>query len=467
MDRNDRVIKTTIIYFMGNFASKILGFILLPIYTAYLSSADYGTVDILMSALPLIAPIFTMQVTESVFRFLMTDETRDDRSKTFTNALAVFVFGLSVFAILYFPIGIFLKFQYVFLFFVYFLATYLGIFLQQVVRGFHRTVEYALSDFIFAAVNAILNIFLLIGPGLGGESLLISSIAGSLVISILMALRTKIWQYIDLKKISKEEIKKQLKFGLPLIPTQIAWWVIGLLGKYILISFHDASDNGILAVTYKFPNLIILINSIFLKAWIENVITEFEAEDRDEFFNRGLTSFTVFTVSMTACLLPAIKIYNLLTIGGEYKDAWIFVPLLMIGSSFNSLATFLGAVYTASMKTKIALITTMISALCNVVLSFALIPLFSIWGVAISNMISFAVLYFIRIKSVGNIINLKIDFPKLIPSLLLLMITLFVYYTLNIYWQIVAAGILVLFTLYLNRNLVLHLWNYARKNIKF
>lgn len=463
MNRNDRVIRTTIIYFIGNFASRLLGFILLPLYTAYLTSADYGTVDILLSTLPLIAPIFTMQVTESVFRFLMTDKTDEARRTTITNALAIFITGILVFTILYIPFLWKLKFSYGILFLAYFATTYIGIFLQQVLRGFQRTVEYALTGVISTVVHAALNIFLLVKVGLGGEALLFSSIGGSLVITFYMIKRTKIWRYLDAKKLSKVEVKRQLKFGIPLIPNQIAWWIISLLGKYILTYYHGVADNGILAVANKFPNLITIVNSIFLQAWTESIIKEYSSDDRDKFFSDGLVKFAIFTFSMAACLLPAIKVYNVIAISGDFSYAWKFVPILAIGSSFNSLAAFLGTIYTASMKTKQAFTTTMIAAVTNLIMSILLIPLLSIWGVVISNMTSFIVFYFVRIKSISNIISLKINYHKLIPSLALLSISIFVYYTSSVYNQIFAILILGIAALYLNRDILLNLLSFITK----
>lgn len=465
MNRNERVIKTTLIYFVGNFASKILGFILLPLYTTYLTKIEFGTVDILMSTLPLIAPIFTMQVTESVFRFLMTGKSDNDRKMTITNALAIFMIGFIVFIFLYLPLLYHFGFNYGILFLLYYLVTYIGVFLQQVLRGLQKTVDYAVTGVISTVVHVVLNIFLLTVLGLGGEALLLSSIAGSMVIIVYAVFRTRLWIYIDIHELSKTEINRQLKFGLPLIPNQIAWWVIGLLGKYILLYYHGVADNGVLAVASKFPNLLTIVSAVFLQAWTENVIKEYNSQDRDIFFKNGLMSFTIFMISTATFLLPIIKIYNILTIKGDFENTWKFIPILIIGSVFNSLATFLGTIYTASTKTRMAFTTTIIAALSNLLLSLILIPKLNIWGVVISNMMSFIVFYFARIKSVNSIIKLEIDFREIIPSLVLLIISIFVYYCLNTIFQIFSIMIFGVSVLYLNRKIVVNVFNYAtRKN---
>lgn len=465
MGRGSRVIKTTAIYFVGNFASKLLSFFLLPLYTAYLTSEDFGNVDLLISTLPLIAPIFTMQVTEAVFRFLCTDEDLEDKKKTITNSLVIFLVGIIVFIILYIPFVIRFNWTYSVLFFVYFLITYLGIFFQQILRGLQRTAEYALTGVISTIVHATINILLIVKFGMGGESLLIASIAGSLVVAIFIALRIRIWQFIKFKKISKLEIQRQLKYGAPLIPNQISWWIIGLLGKYILLYFHGSSDNGILAVASKFPGLLTTINSIFFLAWTENVIREFDSEDRDEYYSNGFAIYSKFTFSSAACLLPLVKIYNITTISGQFIDAWKYVPILIIGTLFNSLAAFLGTVYTASMKTKDAFTTTIIAAVSNLILSLVMIPMFSIWGVVLANMLSFIVLFFARTKSINKIITFDLKITNMICSVLLLIVSIIGYYALGMGGQIILLLIFTIAALIINKSIVLEVISFI-KNLK-
>lgn len=462
MGRGSRVIKTTAIYFIGNFASKLLAFFLLPLYTAYLTSEDFGNVDLLISTLPLIAPIFTVQVTEAVFRFLCTDEDLEGKKKTITNSLVIFLVGIIVFIILYVPFVIQFNLTYALLFFVYFLVTYLGIFFQQIMRGLQKTAEYALTGVISTIVHATINILLIVKFGMGGESLLIASIAGSLVVAIFIALRIRVWQFIKFKKISKLEIQRQLKYGAPLIPNQISWWIIGLLGKYILLYFHGSSDNGILAVASKFPGLLTTINSIFFLAWTENVIREFDSEDRDEYYSNGFAIYSKFTFSSATCLLPLVKIYNITTISGQFIDAWKYVPILILGTLFNSLAAFLGTVYTASMKTKDAFTTTIIAAVSNLILSLFMIPILSIWGVVLANMLSFIVLFFVRIKSVNKIITFGFRITNIISSTLLLIVSIIGYYTLGMGGQIILLLIFTIAALIINKSIVLEVISFIK-----
>lgn len=457
MSRQGRMIKTTIIYFIGNFASKLLSFFLLPLYTAYLTREDFGQVDLFISTLPLIAPIFTMQVTESVFRFLCTNKNEEERKKTITNSLLIFVIGVLIFILLYIPFVIRVNLRYAILFFLYFIITYIGIFSQQVLRGLQRNLEYAINGIIITIIQASLNIILIVKYGMGGESLLIAAMGASLVIAIIVTIRIKLWTLINFKLASKDEIKKQLLYGVPLIPNQICWWVIGLLGKYILLYFSGTGDNGILAVASKFPGLLTTVNSIFFLAWTENIIKEFEAEDRDEYFSKAFVKFFILSISVAACLLPIIKIYNIITISEEFIEAWKYIPILYLGAIFNGFSSFLGTVYTASMQTKAAFTTTIISAISNLIISLVLIPFLSIWGVALANMISFIILFTVRIKSVRKIVKVKINNFQLIPSTVLIFVAIFVYYKFNLVGQIIFIIISGMVSIWLNKEVIMGL----------
>ena len=120
MERNKRLFKTTIIYFIGTFGSKLLVFFLMPLYSAYLSTEQFGTVNLITNIVPLVGPVFTLQVTETIFRFLCTSKGEDEKKKYITNSFIIFLIGMSTFMLMYIPICIITKFQYAYLFILYF-----------------------------------------------------------------------------------------------------------------------------------------------------------------------------------------------------------------------------------------------------------------------------------------------------------------------------------------------------------
>ena len=409
MNRNNRMLKTTLIYFIGNFGSKLLSFLLLPLYTYWLKPEQFGEIDLIINIVPLIGPIFTLQTSETIFRFLFECNTVEEKKYNITNAFFIYICGMICFFILYIPYCILTNFKYSILFGIYFMMLYLSLFIQQLMRGFQKNILYSSSGIISALIHGVTNIILI--KIIAEKSLLVAPILSAITISILGILKIKLFSFLDFKLIDLQIIKKQLKYSLPLVPNQICWWFNGAVGKYIINFFIGTSANGVLAVATKFPALISTITLIYFLAWAENSIYEFKSKDRDEYFSKNLNGLIEFLLFSIGGVLIVIKIYFHYTINGKYLEAFYIIPILLVAVLFNSIATFLGSIYTASQNTKGAFYTTIYAGISNIVLSFVMVPKFRIYGYALANLFSFIIFSFVRFKSIKKMCNIQIKFP--------------------------------------------------------
>ncbi|MDP4381190.1 hypothetical protein, partial [Escherichia coli] len=76
---------------------------LLPLYTYWLSPEQFGEIDLILNIVPLIGPIFTLQTTETIFRFLFECKTEKEKKINITNAFVIYMCGIIVFFVLYIP----------------------------------------------------------------------------------------------------------------------------------------------------------------------------------------------------------------------------------------------------------------------------------------------------------------------------------------------------------------------------
>lgn len=436
MNRNKRMIKTTMIYFIGNFGSKLLSFFLLPLYTSVLEPERFGSVDLILSVVPLIGPVFTLQTTESIFRFLFNCKNEQERKKAITSAFFIYLVGIGAFLICFIPYAIVTDFAYTTIFCMYFIALYLGIFNQQVLRGIQKNVQYAITGVLSTFVQAIVNIALI--HSLKETSLLIAPLVASIVISVYGIWQTKLWEYIDFKCLTQNEIKKQLKYSLPLVPNQICWWFNGIVGKYIVNHFVGISANGIIALATRFPNLVSVVMQIYFLAWTENSIYEIDSEDKDEYFSENFNGLLLFLIVGISGLILIIRLYMEFMVSDQYEEANRIIPLLFISMLLNAAATFLGTVYTASMKTKDAFSTTIYAAIANIVSSFILIPIIGIYGYPLANIISYGIFVLVRLESVKKFVNITIYFSRMVLPLILLSCSMIAYYCFK------TSGIIIL-----------------------
>ena len=71
MNKKKQFAKTTIIIFFGKVCTQLISFFLLPLYTAYLATAEYGLVDLIQTYVTLLVPIITLELEMSIFRYLI------------------------------------------------------------------------------------------------------------------------------------------------------------------------------------------------------------------------------------------------------------------------------------------------------------------------------------------------------------------------------------------------------------
>ncbi|HFM6589426.1 TPA: oligosaccharide flippase family protein, partial [Enterococcus faecium] len=92
MSKTKYLIKNMGILTISNFSSKILVFLLVPLYTSVLSTTEYGTYDLTISTATLLFPILTLNIVDAVMRFLMDK----DKNKKNIASIAIKVIFLSV-----------------------------------------------------------------------------------------------------------------------------------------------------------------------------------------------------------------------------------------------------------------------------------------------------------------------------------------------------------------------------------
>lgn len=69
MGKYKKLIENSGIFFIANFGSKVITFLLVRFYTEYLTTSEYGVADVITTTVSLAIPIITLCITEAVLRF--------------------------------------------------------------------------------------------------------------------------------------------------------------------------------------------------------------------------------------------------------------------------------------------------------------------------------------------------------------------------------------------------------------
>ena len=266
-ERKKGLVKNTIILITGSFSSKILAFILIPMYTNYFLPSDFGEVDLYLTILSMLYIIFSLQSIESAFRFIQDCTNKKETISTITNAIVTALAGIFAFSIIMIIIGLITTFQYSYLFIAYVTTSIFANQFLHAIRGMNKTISYVTVGVISTVISASCNILFVAGIGMGAKALIITPIIANTIVISIIFYKEKFKQYLKVSAINIEVIKEQLNFSLPLIPNAISIWLLSSIGRFVLLFFYDTNAVGLLAFVLKFPMLLDAISRIFHMAW--------------------------------------------------------------------------------------------------------------------------------------------------------------------------------------------------------
>lgn len=382
-----KLVKNSGLFMIANFGSKFLSFLLVPFYTHVLSTGEYGTVDTLISTVSLFSPIATLGIGDVIIMFLAKKEY--ETKKIFANATALIITGNVLVSFVYpflFLSDIFRDYILYFILLVITSSVY-GV-LQMYARGTDKVAACAFSGVLYTLVLALSNIMLLLWLRWGIIGYLLSTVLAYAFPAVYLLLVVKN-KSLRLSLFDKSLMRNILRLSIPLMPTGILWTLMNLSDKYAILWFVGTSGNGIYAVAHKIPTIISVVYGIFQQAW---QLTTFELDSKEERSAAYSKIFELLTCVMfcfAAALIIINKIYILYFCDESYISAWKISPILMYSSVMNCISGLLGSNYLIMHDTKAALRVTAVGAAINVILNFALVPIWGLYGAAIATVIGY------------------------------------------------------------------------------
>lgn len=452
MNKKKELAKNTIIIFLGKVCTQLISFLLLPLYTSYLITEEYGFVDLVTTYVTLIVPIITMELEMSVFRYLVDcRKDKDEKKRVFSNNFIILLASLGIFIVLYLIVSCFWKFDYRYLIlFDIVICTFSGNFLQ-IARGVGRTIDYAISCIITGVSTILLNILLIVVFKLGAFGMITSMAVANGFGAVYLFIRLKMWQYIDFKKKDKKLIKEMYKYSIPLVPNGISWWIVNVSDRTIITAILGAAANGIYAVSNKFPTILSSLLGIFNLSWSESAALHINSPDRDEFFSDVCNTMTKLFTCLGVGMIAVMPFVFPLLVNHSYDEAFYYIPILVLGSVFNVVICLYSAVYIAKKMTKQVAMTSIIGAVINLVVNLVLIRYIGLFAAALSTAISYFVMMMYRHFDLKKYMTITYEKGLVIKTVLIFVFAIVLYYQRNIWLDLVSLVVVVIYAVLMNK----------------
>ncbi|MBQ2974733.1 MAG: flippase [Clostridia bacterium] len=434
-----KLAKNTVVFMVGNFGSKLISFVIVPLYTYVLTTEEYGIIDLFTTTINLILPFMILGLNEAVLRFLAGKEMK--KETVASDCFVVFLLNsLIVWALYPLYSGLPALGEHAFLFTVLLTVMAFNQVFLQYLRGNGQTVAFAMNGIIITAVTVLANLFFLLYLKMGIKGYLLAFIIAQLCSAVEIIFASKLWRDIRFKHINKKMLREMLSYCLPLIPGSLMWWVMNAGDKYMINYFIDASANGIYSVAHKFPTIINMFYAVFMQAWQLSAIEEKKSDSSSGFHSNVYRYILAVLAIVGSGIILVSKPLYLYVMESEFKIAWQSVPLLIIAQVFSCLTGFFGTVYVVEKKTKKALITTMCGAIANLAFNLVLIPKFGLIGAAAGTMLGYTVAASMRMLDTKKYINIDLKIKKVLPAVaVLLMQTGFLFADLGVWVYIIQV----------------------------
>lgn len=472
MKKEKELVKNTFIILFGKLCTQFLSFLLLPLYTSVLEPSEYGVADLITTYVTLIIPVITLQLEMALFRELI--DVRNNKSKQreiVTSGICGIIFNLLISIILISIVNIFISIPFKLYIILTVASSIFSNLLLQIARGRGDTVGYSVGSMVAAVSTIGCNILFLVVLNFKIEGLLLSTALGNLLASIFMFFRCKIYDLINFKYISKKQLKLLLKYSIPLVPNGLIWWIINASDRTLITLFIGTASNGIYAVANKFSNILIQLFNVFNLSWTESASLHIGADDKNNFFSRIFNAIIKLFASICIMLICTMFILFPIIINKEFNEAYIYIPLLLIGMFFNVIVSFIGSVYIALKKTREVAKTSLYASILNIIINVLLINKIGIYAAAISTIVAFLIMSIYRYLDIQKYVILKIECKTIVELIIIFIISITVYYINNIFVSILSLIIIMLYLIYINKNILLKIaekllkkYNFKRKN---
>lgn len=418
--------KHSFIYSIGNISNKVIAFALIPLYTYYLTPAQYGILSLIELAGYIVSMFLGFGISQSILRFYYEQNDEQEKSKIITSSIllstAISLLGLTPLLFLsdrlsqiIFESNLYSNLINIMLFTLIFslicevLLTYLKV--------VEKSILYTATMLGRTVLSLSLNIVFIVFLKLGIIGILISSLItiGLNTVIVFLLIRKNVKLKLQIYK-----AKEMLKYGLPFIPGGVGMFILNFGDRFFLQRYSDLSEVGIYSLGYKFGMLLqLLLFEPFMSIWGKKRFEIAMRDDGKEIIARVFTYYCFvylfFGLGVSLLTKDTLKIIA----GYDYHTAHKIVPIIILSYFFLAAYFHIQIGILLNKVTKYIAYIISLGAISNIFLCWLLIPKFHSMGAAIATLCSFIIIFLLNFYIANKFYTIPIEYSRIIKMILL------------------------------------------------
>ena len=404
--------KNSVIYGVGEILPRAVAFLLIPVYTAYLSPADYGimsSMGVLASILIIILPL---NINRSMPRLYFDHKDLESQKNYYGTIFISIVATSSIMLLLLFAFheivsSIYKTIDFVPYYALTIIGTYLGVY-AYVPKTYYRLKNLAKQFFMISMIELLITtimIFAFVVFMRGGAegNLFGKMIAGLILLPMYLVLTFKAINFrFDLKI-----VRESLYYSIPLIPAVMSAWIINLSDRVFIERYFSLDELGIYSVSSSIASVMLIASAAFGRAYDPIFFSLANASSKTKGDLSVLSKYhntygSILLIMGFVLSLFSKEIFQLV-INDKYISGYKYLNILILAYIISQLSHVFNISIRQEKKTKIILGIMASGAIINLMLNYILIPQYGAYGAAWATVFSFlfilicSVYYAIRI----------------------------------------------------------------------
>ena len=389
-----RLATTGAAYTAASILSKVIAVALLPLYTRYLSTEDYGVAEVLFSAVVFASIVVRFGLIEAILRFYYRDDEDPDRvvASTFAGLFWFSTVGALVALPFAGPLSELLVDESAPELVRIAIGGLWVLTMWELMLTLFRLEERARAFFLTTILNVIaaiaLTVVLVVGLEEGARGLLLGSYAtGAAFVLALIALQ---WRRLSLR-FDPALLRRLFRFGLPTMPAEVSLYALNFVDRLIILRSVGAAEAGLYSLAVKFAQAVNVLVRGFQLAWPPLAYSIRDDEEARRAYAVVVTAFTALCGFIVVGMwLEARWIVRLLA-DPKFFDSYEAIGPLTLGAALYGVYLALVVILGRTGKTQYNFPVTIVATIANVILNLILVPAWGIVGAGVALIVSYLI----------------------------------------------------------------------------
>lgn len=393
-----RFLKDSTIYSLEPIFTRGIMFLLVPLYTSYLSTADYGNLQYILTYGAFFTCMIDLGLYSSFWKY-RSESSGYKKDEVVLNVVLTILFcGLSLLIISIVFREIFLQGSLTgWLVIIYFVSAVVRKIFETallLMRANFKATLYVVASVFHACVLLGVNILFVAKLGMNISGVIYGYVITSVIISVFFG-------YVVIKDmgggLNPRLVKGMLEYGIPIMIANLAAITISLSSRFFLKVYSTDSELGLFSYGSKFAELIqvVLINSFFL-AWNPLRWEIYEMENGKEVFARFYRVFLIGLPVLALFLLGGVLFFApYVTFNEEFLEGFKIIGIITFSYVFHGIYYFNAMGMLFEKKTLVIMYIIMSCGVTNFILNVLLVPNLGMLGAAIASLASYIQMFFL------------------------------------------------------------------------